>query len=50
VVPIEWALQTRDHLQAQDYTVDWKNYPMQHAVCPQEVADIREWLLGVLRI
>ncbi|MFV1972930.1 MAG: alpha/beta hydrolase [Thiohalobacterales bacterium] len=50
VVPIEWALQTRDHLQAQDYTVDWKNYPMQHAVCPQEVADIREWLLRVLRI
>jgi phospholipase/carboxylesterase len=50
VVPVAWALQTRDHLQAQDYTVDWKTYPMQHAVCPQEVGDIREWLLRVLRI
>lgn len=50
VVPIAWALQTRDHLQAQDYTVDWKTYPMQHAVCPGEVAHIRQWLLKVLGI
>ncbi len=48
VVPIAWALQTRDQLQALDYQVDWRTYPMQHAVCPDEVADIRQWLFGVL--
>ena len=30
------------------YVVDWHEYPMAHAVCAEEIADIREWLIGVL--
>src|SRR5688500_6949652 len=29
--------------------VEWHQYPMQHSVCPQEIADIAEWLKRVLR-
>jgi predicted esterase len=24
--------------------VDWREYPMPHAVCPEEIRDIRAWL------
>jgi phospholipase/carboxylesterase len=26
------------------HPVAWHTYPMQHAVCPQEIADLRDWL------
>jgi len=45
VVPVMLALQSRDRLAELGYTVDWHSYAMQHAVCPQEVGDIRAWLL-----
>lgn len=48
VVPLQLAEQSRELLQAQAYRVDWHTYPMQHAVCPQEVADIRNWLARIL--
>jgi phospholipase/carboxylesterase len=28
--------------------VEWHSYPMRHSVCPEEVADLRRWLLAVL--
>ena len=48
VVPQALALASRDHLQALGYQVEWHSYPMPHAVCPDEVADIRAWLHGTL--
>jgi phospholipase/carboxylesterase len=48
VVPLAWAELTRDRLRALGYAIDWKTYPMPHAVCPDEVADIRAWLDTVL--
>jgi phospholipase/carboxylesterase len=30
------------------YKVDWRTYPMEHSVCPAEVADIGGWLRRVL--
>jgi phospholipase/carboxylesterase len=36
-------------LEETGFSVEWHDYPMAHAVCPQEIADIREWLLRVLR-
>ena len=45
VVPVKLALQSRDLLTALDYDVSWQSYPMPHAVCPEEIADIRNWLL-----
>jgi phospholipase/carboxylesterase len=30
------------------YAVDYSEYPMEHAVCPDEIADIGRWLQDVL--
>lgn len=34
----------RDHLAALGYPVSYRQYPMAHAVCPQQIADISRWL------
>ncbi len=44
VVVLQRGLDSRDALQALGYPVDWHTYPMLHAVCPQEIADLRDWL------
>src|SRR6201992_1994722 len=36
VLPMSMGVQSRDFLRAQGYPVDWRDYPMAHAVCPQE--------------
>lgn len=48
VVPIARAEASRDALQALGHSVDWHPYPMEHSVCPQEIADLQAWLLRVL--
>lgn len=45
VVPLSLAQQSRDILQQQGYQIDWHSYPMQHALCPEELRHIRDWLL-----
>ena len=47
-LPIAMGLASRDFLIAQGCSVEWHEYPMAHAVCPAEVADIRAYLLRVL--
>jgi phospholipase/carboxylesterase len=42
------AQASRDLLMQQGYAVEWHEYRMQHAVCPQEIADIGAWLARVL--
>jgi phospholipase/carboxylesterase len=44
VVVLQRGLDSRDRLQALAYHVDWHTYPMLHAVNPQEIADLRDWL------
>jgi len=39
---------SRDLLLQLGYAVEWSEYRMQHAVCPQEIAAIGAWLRGVL--
>ena len=48
VVPMPWAQKSREHLQQLRYQVEWRDYPMPHAVCPQEIGDIRNWIVRVL--
>ncbi|MDH3460551.1 MAG: alpha/beta hydrolase [Burkholderiaceae bacterium] len=48
LIPLASAVASRDALQALGYPVEWHEYPMQHSVCPQEVADLNGWLLRVL--
>jgi phospholipase/carboxylesterase len=40
---------TRDALVARGHAVEWKTYPMPHAVCAEEIEDIRDWLGRTLR-
>ncbi|MEO0478585.1 MAG: dienelactone hydrolase family protein [Planctomycetota bacterium] len=44
MVPIERGQAARDALVGRDYLVEWHEYPMQHAVHPDEIQDIGRWL------
>lgn len=48
MVPCAAGQHTRDELQRLGFEVEWHDYPMAHAVCPQEIVDIRNWLSQVL--
>jgi phospholipase/carboxylesterase len=48
MVPMENALRARDELVRLGYPVEWSQYPMGHAVCPEETDAIRSWLVRVL--
>lgn len=48
VIPLARARRSRDRLRELGYRVDWREYPMPHAVCPEEVTDIARWLGEVL--
>ena len=48
VLPMAMGVQSRDFLRAQGYAVEWHDYPMPHAVCAAEIADIRKFLFRVL--
>jgi phospholipase/carboxylesterase len=47
VLPYELGRASADLLVDNGYQVEWHEYPMAHAVCAEEVADIRRWLLSV---
>jgi len=44
VVVMQRGTTSRDQLQALNHTVEWHSYPMAHAVCPEEIGDLRHWL------
>ena len=48
IVAMQRATDSRDALTAMGYVVDWRAYPMEHSVCPQEVADVQSYLKRVL--
>jgi phospholipase/carboxylesterase len=48
VLPMSMGAQSRDFLKARGYSVEWHEYPMAHAVCGPEIADIRDFLFRVL--
>jgi len=48
MIPMARAQQSRDALQALGYAVEWREYPMPHSVCPEEIADIAAFLLRIL--
>jgi len=43
VVPIALAELSREQLIKLDYKVDWRTYPMEHGVLPDEIDDISHW-------
>jgi phospholipase/carboxylesterase len=48
IIPISRAELSRQALEQQGYSVEWREYPMPHSVCPQEIADISEFLSRLL--
>ena len=48
MVPIARGMQSRDALQALGYEIEWHEYPMEHSVCAEEIADLNRFLLRVL--
>jgi phospholipase/carboxylesterase len=48
VVPIDRARAAHTALLALGYGVEWHDYPMEHSVCMEELADLQRWLLRVL--
>ena len=44
VVPESLGRKAVADLERLGYTVEYSHYPMQHAVCPQEINDISQWL------
>ncbi len=48
VIPLARAEQSRGLLRSLGYPVEWREYPMPHSVCAEEVNDISAWLGKVL--
>ena len=49
VVPLVMGAGSMTFMAGLGYAIDWKQYPMQHSVCPQEIEDIAKWLKRILR-
>ncbi len=49
LIPIERAAMSRRQLEAAGYAIEWHEYPMAHAVCMEEMADVSAWLQRILR-
>ncbi|MGB5720091.1 MAG: hypothetical protein WBM34_05295, partial [Woeseiaceae bacterium] len=47
MLPMQWGRASADRLIEAGFPVEWHDYPMAHAVCPDEIGDIRAWLLRV---
>ena len=50
IVPVALGRQASETLRARGYEVEYTSYPMEHAVCPQQIADIAQWLRRVLQL
>jgi phospholipase/carboxylesterase len=48
LIAVERAAMSRRQLESAGYTVEWREYPMEHSVCAAEVDDIATWLRRVL--
>ncbi len=46
VLPMQLGSASRDAVTELGYSVEWFEYPMPHAVCPEEIGDISRWLAG----
>ena len=43
-LPLQLGAWSRDVLRQDGYAVDWREYPMAHQVCAEQIADIGAWL------
>ena len=50
MLPMALGRDSADLLIANGFNVEWHDYPMAHAVCAEEIDDIRAWLLSVYAV
>lgn len=48
LIPLSYATSSVTDLKNMGYDVEWHEYPMEHAVCPQEIVDISQFLQRVI--
>lgn len=48
VVPPELGKMAYSRLKKLDYNIEWREYPMQHNVCPEQIHTISQWLQSCL--
>jgi phospholipase/carboxylesterase len=48
LIPLAMAEQSREQVGSLGYRIEWRRYPMPHAVCAEEIADVARWLGRVL--
>ena len=48
MVPCRLGEMLSERMRGMGHPVEWHSYPMQHAVCPQEIADLAVWLRNYL--
>jgi phospholipase/carboxylesterase len=48
IIPIDRAVKSRQFLEKLGYKVEWRDYPMPHSVCPEEIGQVADWLLRIL--
>ena len=48
IIPIDKAKRSREILEKLGYPVTWKEYPMPHSVCAEEISDISKFLVNLL--
>jgi len=48
VVPESLGQNAAKQLMHEGYSINYRTYPMEHGVCPQQIGDISEWLQKIL--
>lgn len=48
VVPEQLGREAVTQLTKKGYTASYRNYPMEHSVCPEQIGDISKWLQDIL--
>ena len=44
LIPLSLAMSSRAIMEARRYKIEWREYPMPHSVCIEEIEDIGVWL------
>jgi len=47
MLPMQWGRASADKLIEAGFSLEWHDYPMAHAVCAEEISDIRAWLMSI---
>jgi len=47
MIPCQGGRESANVIEKIGYTIEWHEYPMAHAVCPQEIVDISHWLQSI---